>query len=95
MPIRRFSNKGLEQLFCTGKSAAIGADYRRKATMILDALQGATSVEDIARVVGFHPLRGDRKGTYAVKVNQNWRITFKFDEGDKGNVTEVDLEDYH
>jgi proteic killer suppression protein len=95
MAIKSFSHKGLETLFCTGKSAAIGADYRKKAKMLLDALDGATSVNDVAPIGGYHPLAGDRKGTFAVKVNQNWRLTFKFDDGDKGNVTDVDLEDYH
>ena len=40
----------------------------------------------------FHPLKGDRKGTYSVSVSGNWRITFKFFEGD---ATDVNLEDYH
>jgi proteic killer suppression protein len=41
---------------------------------------------------GLHGLRGDRKGTWAVVVNKNWRITFRF-EG--GNAYDVDFEDYH
>lgn len=41
---------------------------------------------------GFHPLRGNRKGTYAVDVSGNYRLTFRF-EGE--NVVDVDLEDYH
>lgn len=40
----------------------------------------------------FHPLKGERKGSYAVSVSGNWRITFKFD-GE--NAVDVDLEDYH
>ncbi len=40
----------------------------------------------------FHPLKGDRKGTYAVSVSGNWRITFGFANGD---ATGVNLEDYH
>jgi toxin HigB-1 len=41
---------------------------------------------------GFHPLKGDRKGTYAVSVSGDWRMTFRF-EGE--HAVEVDLEDYH
>jgi len=37
-------------------------------------------------------LAGDRKGTYAVTVSGNWRITFRFDGKD---AIDVDLEDYH
>ena len=40
----------------------------------------------------FHPLKGDRKNTYSVSVSGNWRITFKFINGD---VADVDLKDYH
>ncbi len=40
----------------------------------------------------FHGLKGDRKGTYAVSVSGNWRITFRFAEGD---AVDVNLEDYH
>jgi proteic killer suppression protein len=41
---------------------------------------------------GFHPLKGDRTGHYAVWVNKNWRVTFTF-EGD--DVVLVDYQDYH
>ena len=39
-----------------------------------------------------HPLKGNRKGTWAVKVSGNWRITFKIQNGD---VFDVNYEDYH
>ncbi|MSQ99721.1 MAG: killer protein [Xanthomonadales bacterium] len=40
----------------------------------------------------FHPLTGDRKGTYAVTVTGNWRITFRFGGED---AIDVDLEDHY
>jgi proteic killer suppression protein len=40
----------------------------------------------------FHALKGDRKGTFTVAVSGNWRITFRFQEGD---AFDVNLEDYH
>ncbi|MCW8829430.1 MAG: type II toxin-antitoxin system RelE/ParE family toxin [Gammaproteobacteria bacterium] len=40
----------------------------------------------------FHPLRGDRKGYYSVRVTANWRLTWRMDGKD---VLEVNLEDYH
>ena len=40
----------------------------------------------------FHPLTGNRKGTYAMTVTGNWRITFRFDGKD---AIDVNLEDYH
>lgn len=39
-----------------------------------------------------HELKGDRKGTWAVSVSGNWRVTFRFEGKD---ATEVDYEDYH
>jgi len=39
-----------------------------------------------------HPLKGDRVGLWAIDVSKNWRITFKFQDG---NVHVVDYEDYH
>lgn len=39
-----------------------------------------------------HPLKGSRKGTWAVSVSGNWRVTFKFEGGD---AELVDYEDYH
>jgi len=39
-----------------------------------------------------HELKGDRAGRWAMKVNKNWRLTFRF-EG--GNAVDLDLEDYH
>ena len=47
----------------------------------------------------FHPLKGDRKGEYAVTVTANYRLTFRFEKGDvldlKLDVLDLKLEDYH
>ncbi len=61
--------------------------------MRLTALDTATCIEDMD-LPGFrlHPLKGDRKGLWAVDVNRNWRIVFAFEEG---NAFVVDYEDYH
>jgi proteic killer suppression protein len=42
--------------------------------------------------LGFHPLKGQRKGEFAVLVTRNWRITFGWADGD---AADIDLEDYH
>lgn len=42
--------------------------------------------------LGLHPLKGNRKGYWAVSVSGNWRITFAFDDGD---AVDIELEDYH
>ena len=60
---------------------------------ILDRLDAIAKPEDM-NLPGrkFHALKGNRKGTFAVSVSGNWRITFAFREGD---ATDIDLEDYH
>jgi toxin HigB-1 len=40
----------------------------------------------------FHPLKGNRKGAYAVTVRANWRVTFEWEDG---SAVRADLEDYH
>lgn len=60
--------------------------------MILDHLEAIHDLDDCSGVKGFHPLKGERKGTYAMKVTGNYRITFKWDGQ---NVYDIDLEDYH
>ena len=61
--------------------------------MRLAALDTATSIEDLD-LPGFrlHPMKGDRKGSWAIDVSRNWRIVFSF-EG--GNACAVDYKDYH
>jgi len=61
---------------------------------LLDALDAAPSLEPLRtlRAVRLHSLRGDRRGRLAMTVNQRWRITFKFGEGDAHDVA---IEDYN
>ena len=60
--------------------------------MILDHLDAIVVPEDCIGVRDFHQLKGKRKGTYAMSVSGNYRITFRWDDGD---VVDVDFEDYH
>jgi toxin HigB-1 len=69
------------------------AELADKLRLILSALDAAGRIEDMNQAAfGLHPLRGDRAGEWAVKVNKNWRVTFRFAEG---KATDVDYEDYH
>jgi toxin HigB-1 len=69
---------------------AIWPVIRRK----LDALHAGTSLTDVAAVPGNRPevLKGDRKGRYSLRVNQQYRLTFRFADGD---AYDVRCEDYH
>lgn len=60
---------------------------------MLDRLDAAVKPDDMSLPgYKFHPLKGERKGSYAVSVSGNWRLTFRFDGED---AIEIDLEDYH
>jgi len=91
--IKSFKHKGLKEYWETGNTKGIPAQLAKKIDSRLAVIDDAKEIEDI-NYPGFdlHELKGDRKGTWAVKVSGNWRITFKFVEGD---AYEVNLEDYH
>jgi proteic killer suppression protein len=91
--IRNFSHKGLKQLFESGSHKGIEPSLSRRLTIQLDALDMARDVRDM-NLPGFdlHELKGKRKGVWSVTVRANWRLTFRFKDGD---ASDVDLEDYH
>jgi toxin HigB-1 len=95
MSIKSFAHRGVEELFEIGRSRRIGADYRKRMLLILDAMSAATCVDDLRNARGFHALTGDRSGCFAMSVSGNWRLTFRFEQGDKGDILDVDFEDYH
>lgn len=93
--IRNFRSKALKLLYEQGNDRKIHADHREKVQDILALLDSARMPDDL-RVPGLkldaHPLKGVRRGTWAVTVKQNWRVTFRFEGQD---VFDVDYEDYH
>ena len=91
--IKGFRHKGLEQFFATGTKRGIHAKHEDRLRLILGALNAATSPQDLNLPgLGLHELQGARKGTWAVKVSGNWRVTFAFAAKD---AERVDYEDYH
>ena len=91
--IKSFKHKGLKKYFETGSVSGVQPAHRQKLRIRLTALDTATRIEDMD-LPGFrlHPLKGNRKGQWAVDVSRNWRITFEFADGD---VYIVNYEDYH
>ncbi|MDK9705034.1 MAG: type II toxin-antitoxin system RelE/ParE family toxin [Sulfuritalea sp.] len=91
--IRSFKHRGLERFFKKGDHRGIIAKTEVRTERMLDRLDTVPKAEDM-NIPGykFHQLTGNRKGTYAVAVTGNWRITFRFDGED---AVDVDLEDYH
>ncbi|MEO5341813.1 MAG: type II toxin-antitoxin system RelE/ParE family toxin [Gammaproteobacteria bacterium SHHR-1] len=91
--IKTFRHAGLQQFFETGSKAGIRPDHASRLKRLLGALDAAQSLEQL-RLPGFdlHPLGGDLKGYWSIKVNANWRLMFCFTEGD---VELLDYLDYH
>ncbi|MCC7193922.1 MAG: type II toxin-antitoxin system RelE/ParE family toxin [Gemmatimonadaceae bacterium] len=91
--IRSFRHKGLRRYFTEGERKGIDAKHEPRIRRLLDRLDAATCPEDM-NLPGFefHPLKGAMRGTFAVSVSGNWRITFAFEDGDP---IDVNLEDYH
>jgi len=91
--IHGFKHKGLAKFFQTGSKSGIQAQHAERLALILGRLSAATSPKDMGLPgLELHPLKGDRKGVWAVKVSGNWRVTFLFVEKD---ADDVDYEDYH
>ena len=91
--IRGFRHKGIERFFATGAISGIQAKHAARLRLILGRLNVSTSPRDMNLPgLDLHELRGSRKGTWAVKVSGNWRITFTTVGKD---VDCVDYEDYH
>ncbi|MCY3821526.1 MAG: type II toxin-antitoxin system RelE/ParE family toxin [Gammaproteobacteria bacterium] len=91
--IRSFRHRGLKELYEEGRSARVTQNHIAKLLRILTALDRSNSPEGMD-IPGFrlHPLRGRRKGHHAVSVSANWRVSFRFENGD---VLDVDYLDYH
>ena len=85
-------HKGLRRLIESGDSSRLPHDRLLRIAAILRALRSAVSPQGL-NVPGWrlHPLSGNRKGFWAVRVSANWRIVFRFVAGE---VRDVDLIDY-
>ncbi|MDG4953180.1 type II toxin-antitoxin system RelE/ParE family toxin [Actinobacillus equuli subsp. equuli] len=91
--ILSFKHKGLEIFYLTGNTAGIIVAHQAKLKRILARLDSAKTVQDM-NIPGWnlHPLSGSLKNHWSVKVNANWRITFKLENG---HAEIVDYQDYH
>ena len=91
--IKSFIHKGLQKFYENGTTRGIQSEHTKKLKMRLVALDTAFSIEDL-RLPGFnlHSLKGDRVAIWSIKISGNWRITFRFEDGD---VYIINYEDYH
>ena len=91
--IASFRSRALKRFWEKGETRRLPAQSLVRVATILDRLDAAVEPNDLDLPgLGFHPLKGQRKGEFAVMVTRNWRITFGWVDGD---AVDVDLEDYH
>lgn len=91
--IASFAHKGLEQFYLTGSTAGIQAIHANRLKLMLAVLDAANSIEGIRLPsLKLHRLKGDKKDIWTVTVQANWRVTFRFVDG---NAEIVNYEDYH
>ena len=91
--IQEFKHKGLKELFESGISTGVEQQHVKRLRQILALLETAEILDDMDLPgLRLHELKGKRKGTWSVQVSGNWRVTFKLKRGD---VFDVDYEDYH
>ncbi len=91
--ISSLRHKGLKNLYEKGQSRGINPQWLNRVRLILARLDAAHSPEDMNLPgLRLHQLKGELAGFWAVDVSGNWRIIFRFDDGD---AHDVNLTDYH
>jgi len=91
--IRSIRHKGLKRLFEDDDPRGVTSQHASKLRDVLARLDAAGAVADMD-LPGFrlHSLKGDFRGFWAVTVRANWRVIFRFENGE---ALDVDYVDYH
>jgi toxin HigB-1 len=92
--IQTFADKHTKELYQSGKSRKVPPDVLSRAVRKLEYVNLATSLDDLKVPLGnrLHQLSDDRKGQHSIAVNDQWRICFRFEDGD---AYDVEFCDYH
>ena len=92
--IRSFADAETQRFYTTGKSRRLPTDIRKRAAMRFVQLNAATRIEDLRMPPSnrLEALKGDRDGQWSIRVNDQWRVCFRFEKGD---AFDVELVDYH
>lgn len=92
--IKSFRSRALERFFETGDGAGLAPALVLRIGDVLAAIDTAEAPSEVALFPGWqlHPLKGGFAGHWSVSINRNWRIVFRFSNGD---AHDVDFVDYH
>ena len=95
--IRSFGNEATSELFHGvnfRQTRSIATDIKRTAVRKLDMINAALSVDDLRSPPGnrLEALRGDLRGFYSIRINEQWRIIFRWSDG---AAEDVEIVDYH
>ena len=92
--IKTFADRRTRDLFLNGRAKRFPADVADRAVRKLEYVDLAASLEDLRVPPGnrLHALKDDRKGQHAISVNDQWRVCFRFIDGD---AYDVEVCDYH
>lgn len=92
--IKTFADRHTQELYATGRSRRFPPEILRRATRKLEYIDLATGLDDLRVPPSnrLHELERDRQGQYSISINDQWRICFRFIDGD---AYEVEVTDYH
>ncbi|MGM8851302.1 type II toxin-antitoxin system RelE/ParE family toxin [Salinicola sp. V024] len=92
--IKSFADKLTQELYAKGKAKRFPSDVASRAARKLEYVHLAEQLEDLKVPPGnrLHALHGNRQGQHAISINDQWRICFRFEDGD---AYEVEVCDYH
>ncbi|MFA5172258.1 MAG: type II toxin-antitoxin system RelE/ParE family toxin [Sulfuriferula sp.] len=92
--IQTFASTETESFFVTGKSRRLPSEILKRAAMRLNQLHAATVLSDLRLPPSnqLESLSGDRVGQWSIRINQQWRVCFRFENGD---AFDVEIVDYH
>jgi proteic killer suppression protein len=92
--IRSFADTETERFYATGRSRRLPPELRTRAAMRLMQINAASRVEDLRQPPSnrLEALKGDRRGHWSIRINDQWRVCFRFSAGD---AYDVEIVDYH
>lgn len=92
--IQTFRDRETERIFRRERSRKLSPEVERRALMRLDMIDAAESLDDLRVPPGnrLEKLSGDRKGQFSIRINDQWRICFRWTGGD---AYDVEIVDYH